>query len=271
MAFAIPNYFFGLNFLTDASDELMEGEALDNTAMTLAMTEALGTAPTFSLSLPSPNPHPALIPFPNPYPAAMEECAEVESDGGSFSGAPIGPYILGNGEEPEIINEELAQPFGVNAVGTTVCREFGTDGVFYGVITAYRRSKGIAQDLYQVEYTDGDVEDMDGKEYSYAYALWLKEEGWNGEEYEPDAAAVNPKRKQNTKPNNNKSSTVTATSTKKKRKATTAQQKMAKLQEVVDLTAKGTIAGKHISLMDADRKSAVVSLLTKTAKKTKIE
>ncbi len=57
----------------------------------------------------------------------------------SSTRAPIGPYILGKGEEPEIINEELAQPFGVNAVGTTICREFGTDGVFYGVIMAYRR------------------------------------------------------------------------------------------------------------------------------------
>ncbi len=71
----------------------MEAEELDNTAMmTLPMAEALGTARTY--------------PFPNPYPAAMEECAEVESDGGSFSGAPIGPYILGKGEEPEIINDD---------------------------------------------------------------------------------------------------------------------------------------------------------------------
>ena len=72
----------------------------------------------------------------------MEECAEVESDGGSFSGAPIGPYKLGTADESAIVNEELAQQFGVNAVGTTVCREFGTDGVFYGVITAFRSSKG---------------------------------------------------------------------------------------------------------------------------------
>jgi hypothetical protein len=201
----------------------------------------------------------------------MEECAEVESDGGSFSGAPIGSYILGKGEEPEITNEELARPFGVNAVGTTVCREFGTDGVFYGVITAHHRSKDIAQELYQVEYTDGDVEDLDGEEYNYAYALWLKEEGWNGEEYEPGATAINPKRKQNTKPINKKSSAVTAKSTQKKSKATAAQQKIAKLQEVVDLTAKSTIAGKHISQMDANGQSAVVSLLGKTAKKTKIK
>jgi hypothetical protein len=172
----------------------------------------------------------------------MEECAEVESDGGSFSGAPIGPYILGKGDEPEITNEELAQPFGVNAVGTTVCREFGTDGVFYGVITAYHRSKDIAQELYQVEYTDGDVEDLDAEEYNYAYALWQKEEGWNGEEYEPGATSINPKSRQNKKPINKKSSAVTAKSTQKKRKATAVQQKIVKLQEVVDLTTKSSIA-----------------------------
>ena len=43
--------------------------------------------------------------------------------------------------------------------------------------------------------------------------------------------------------------------------------KIAKLQEVVDLTAKTTIAGKHISAMDAEGKTAVVSMLSKTAKK----
>jgi hypothetical protein len=87
----------------------------------------------------------------------MDEYAEVESDGGSFSGAAIGPYALGKAEVPAIVNEALAQPFGVNAIGTTVCREFGSDGVFYGVISAFRSSKGT-QGLYQVEYNDGDVD-----------------------------------------------------------------------------------------------------------------
>ncbi len=36
---------------------------------------------------------------------------------------------------------------------------------------------------------------------------------------------------------------------------------------MADLTAKSTIAGKHINQMDADGKSAVVSLFCKTAKK----
>ena len=117
------------------------------------------------------------------------ECADVESDGGSFSGAAIGPYKLGKAKDSVIVNEELAQKFGLEAIGTTVCREFGTDGVFYGVITAVHGEKG-EEVLYQVEYSDGDVEDMDLEEYNYAYALWLKEcaveEGWNGEEYAPN-------------------------------------------------------------------------------------
>ena len=113
------------------------------------------------------------------------ECPDVESDGGSFSGAAIGPYKLGKSKDSVIGNEELAQKFGLEAIGTTVCREFGTDGVFYGVITAVHEQKG-EEVLYQVEYSDGDVEDMDLQEYNYAYALWLKEEGWNGEEYEPN-------------------------------------------------------------------------------------
>jgi hypothetical protein len=113
------------------------------------------------------------------------EPADVESDGGSFCSAPIGFYKLGKAKESVIVNEELAQKFGLEAIGTTVCREFGTDGVFYGVITAVHVQKG-EEVLYQVEYSDGDIEDMDLQEYNYAYALWLKEEGWNGDEYAPN-------------------------------------------------------------------------------------
>jgi hypothetical protein len=43
--------------------------------------------------------------------------------------------------------------------------------------------------------------------------------------------------------------------------------KRAKLKEVVDLTSKDTIAGKHISVMDASDIEAVVTVLHKTAKK----
>ena len=71
---------------------------------------------------------------------------------------------------------DLAQKLGVLAIGATVCRMFDEHGIFYGVIKAYRKEG--KQELYTVEYTDGDAEDLDQKEYNYAYALWLKEEGW---------------------------------------------------------------------------------------------
>ena len=138
------------------------------------------------------------------------EPADVESDGGSFSRAAIGPYTLGKAKESVIVNEELAQKFGLEAIGTTVCREFGTDGVFYGVITAVHVQKG-EEVLYQVEYSDGDVEDMDLQEYNYAYALWLKEEGWNGEEYAPnvEGEATTKKRVPKKKKTNDESEATT--------------------------------------------------------------
>jgi hypothetical protein len=72
-----------------------------------------------------------------------------------------------------------------------------------------------------------------------------------------------PKKKQTPK----KSEKDIAQPTKRKRKETAAALKIANLKEVVDLTAKTTIAGEHISAMDADGKNAVVSMLGKTAKK----
>ncbi len=97
---------------------------------------------------------------------------------------------------------DLAQNFGLLAIGETVCREFGEDGIFYGLVTAYRKSGQGG--IYTVQYTDGDLEDMDLEEYNFAYALWLKEEGWDIEEGDvadveaeavPDKAAQKKKRK----------------------------------------------------------------------------
>jgi hypothetical protein len=62
----------------------------------------------------------------------------------------------------------------VLAVGETVCREFGGDGIFYGTINAFRREGDT--ELYTVRYTDGDQEDLDLEEYNFAYALWLQQE-----------------------------------------------------------------------------------------------
>ena len=61
-----------------------------------------------------------------------------------------------------------------------MCRQFGSDGIFHGVVTAYEKSGSGG--LYSVQYSDGDVEDMDLEEYNFAYALWLKEEGWDVED-----------------------------------------------------------------------------------------
>jgi hypothetical protein len=48
--------------------------------------------------------------------------------------------------------------------------------------------------LYTIEYTEGDVEDMDLEEYNYAYALWLREEGWQVEEGDvPEELAITKK------------------------------------------------------------------------------
>ena len=80
----------------------------------------------------------------------------------------------------EIKSTELGQKFGVLAIGEAVCRDFGTDGIFYGTINAFRREG--SDDLYTVRYTDGDQEDLDLEEYNFAYALWLTEEGWQAEE-----------------------------------------------------------------------------------------
>jgi hypothetical protein len=44
-----------------------------------------------------------------------------------------------------------------------------------------------SEHLYSIEYTDGDVEEMDLEEYNFAYALWLREEGWDVEDGEVPA------------------------------------------------------------------------------------
>ncbi len=80
----------------------------------------------------------------------------------------------------QVKSTELGQKFGVLAIGEAVCRDFGTDGIFYGTINAFRREG--SDDLYTVRYTDEDQEDLDLEEYNFAYALWLTEEGWHAEE-----------------------------------------------------------------------------------------
>ena len=53
--------------------------------------------------------------------------------------------------------------------------------MYVGTAVGYRVEKG-GDRLYRVEYSDGDVEDMDQEEYNFAYAARLMSEGWVVEE-----------------------------------------------------------------------------------------
>ncbi len=78
-------------------------------------------------------------------------------------------YYLKGHKGDEIYSEDLAQNFGVHGIGEAVCRSFGEDGIFHGVVTAFRREGRT--ELYTVEYTDGDCEEIDKEEYNFGYAL----------------------------------------------------------------------------------------------------
>ena len=82
-------------------------------------------------------------------------------------------------------NTDLQQKLGVLAIGETICRKFGLDGIFYGTINAFRKEDDV--ELYTVRYSDGDQEDLDREEYNFAYALWLKEEGWEPDEVDAES------------------------------------------------------------------------------------
>jgi hypothetical protein len=97
-------------------------------------------------------------------------------DDGSCSGKEICVTTVEVNKDETNLNQDLAQKFGVLAIGESVCRVFDEHGIFYGVITAYRKEG--KNESYTVEYSDGDSEDLDTEEYNFAYALWLKEEGW---------------------------------------------------------------------------------------------
>ena len=156
-------------------------------------------------------------------------------------------------------NTELSQKFGVLAIGETVCREFGFDGIFYGTINAFRREDDA--DLYTVRYTDGDQEDMDLEEYNFAYALWLQQEGWDIDEddgIEDDGSEG--------KEEDYCDEVPLVEEVKLIKKSSAARKTKAKLEEVINGTCKKSVAGKHIAIMSAAEKDDVVTKLTKTAK-----
>ncbi len=67
------------------------------------------------------------------------------------------------------------QKCGNAAIGVAVTRDFGAEGNFTGTIIAVRKMGSTH--IYTVQYTDGDVEELNKEEYTCAYALWLRESG----------------------------------------------------------------------------------------------
>ena len=134
---------------------------------------------------------------------------------------------------------------GAEAIGQSVCREFEPHGFFTGTITAYRKEKETR--LYTVEYTDGDVEDLDDEEYNHAYEVWLRQSGW-----EPEDQVI----QLDAKSQGFKTKTTKIRGTARKR-----------IEEVIDLTASSTIAGKHLQSMTDIEKSMVIETAEKNHKK----
>ena len=77
----------------------------------------------------------------------------------------------------------MAQKNVLGAIGAMVCRHFGEDGYFVGIIISLNFSKD-GSSLYRVNYSDGDIEDLHQVDYNYAYSLHLKREGWTPLEVE---------------------------------------------------------------------------------------
>ena len=61
---------------------------------------------------------------------------------------------------------------GAWAIGQSVSRDFGAEGLFTGRVTAYR--KDGETDLYELEYEDGDLEEVGTEEYKLGLALWIQ-------------------------------------------------------------------------------------------------
>ena len=69
-------------------------------------------------------------------------------------------------------NERMTPKLGLLGIGTEVMKQFD-DGLFVGTVQSYNRKDS----LYKIEYSDGDMEDMDEEEYVYAYQLALANGG----------------------------------------------------------------------------------------------
>ena len=95
---------------------------------------------------------------------------DSDSSEGSGGETPVEPTEPTPDEENEETSDEPEVfPY---PVGTKVARSFGKDGIFEGVIAKHYDDDPT---LCVVRYTDGDQEDMDEEEVSYAVAFFKQE------------------------------------------------------------------------------------------------
>ncbi len=140
------------------------------------------------------------------------------------------------------------EKLGAWSIGQSVTRNFGEEGLFTGTITAYRRDGD--NDIYELEYEDGDREELASEEYQSGRALWMKHSGC---EPQKSAAPCDSKPGTKTKP------------TKLSKAARD------RIGAVIDLTAASTIAGKHLKNMSDSLKESVIDTAVKNHKKWKIK
>ena len=136
------------------------------------------------------------------------------------------------------------EKLGAWAIGQSVSRDFGEEGTFTGTVTAYRRDGD--NDVYELEYEDGDREEVATEEYKLGRALWIKHWGC-----EPEKSAGPCDSQPGTK--------IKATKLSKAARD--------RIGEVIDLTAASTIAGKHLKNMSDSLKESVIDTAVKNHKK----
>ena len=91
-------------------------------------------------------------------PGNMEDNHETDIDQDSDDDRPITQTLLR--DQPN---------FGLLSIGTEVMKQFET-GLFLGTVKGYFKK----EDLYKIEYSDGDIEDFNKEEYIRAYQLGLE-------------------------------------------------------------------------------------------------
>ncbi len=122
----------------------------------------------------------------NVFPTALQELCEIESDGGSFSNEPIGrsrdktPSGSDDDDVPPICKTITTQRHDTtqikrNCIGKMVARDFGKQGLFIGEVVDLEcdtEDEGQESHFYVVQYTEGDREDMEEDNFTYALELY---------------------------------------------------------------------------------------------------